>query len=451
MKKSVIFCFLTAIFAIAMTSCKEDEPISVMGEDAIPTVTNDGSISVKAATFTVSTIAGNSTAGLTDGTGSAARFNRPWGLAIDAAGNIYVADNWNGRIRKVTSAGVVSTIAESAGPFNSPFNVVTDTEGNIYFTEWGAHRIRKITPAGVVSTIAGSGTEGFADGAGTAAQFNLPTGIAIDAEGNLYVSDSGNNRIRKITPTGVVSTIAGSGTAGFVDGTGTAAQFNSPGEIVIDAAGNLCLTDNHSIRKVTPAGVVTTFAGNGTAGYADGTGSAARFNGLSGKAIDAAGNFYAADMENNRIRKVTPTGVVTTIAGGAEGFADGVGSAARFFRPSGIVIDAGGDLYVADRLNHRIRKIVIEDDDVEIVPFVQIVITRWNNTLTVINNPANNGGYTFVSYKWFRNGTQFATGQSWSAGENGERINASDRFYVEAVTNNGRTVRSTESPADLKN
>ena len=251
---------------------------------------------------------------------------------------------------------------------------------------------------GTVTTFAGS-SQGYVDGTGTAARFNILSGIVKDAAGNLFVCDRDNNRIRKITPAGVVTTFAG-GTMGFADGTGTAAQFNQPYAITIDAAGNFYVGDriNHAIRKITAAGVVTTLAGNGTAGNQNGTGNAARFNEPIGVAADATGNIYVADYINGLIRKVTQTGVVTThinsgqvfgltfdaagnlyyttysfqqvikysttaiisvVAGqiSTSGTADGAGTAATFNFPAGIIADAGGNLYVCDAFNNRIRKI----------------------------------------------------------------------------------------------
>jgi len=337
-----------------------------------------GSLTATGPTFTVTvsgigavtTLAGSSSFGFADGTGSAARFNYPEGIAIDGSGNLYVADRGNHSIRKITSSGVVTTLAGSsssgfadgtgtAAQFREPTGTAVDGSGNVYVADRGNHSIRKITPSGAVTTLAGSGTQGFADGTGIAAQFHSPTGIAVDGSGNVYVADRGNNRIRKITPSGVVTTLAGS-TSGFADGTGTTAQFSAPAGIAIDGSGNLYVADqlNSLIRKITSSGVVTTLAGSGSSGFADGTGTAAQFREPTGIAVDGSGNVYVADQLNQRIRKITPSGVVTTLAGSNSfGFADGTGTAAIFDLPTGITIDGSGNLYVADQGNNRIRKI----------------------------------------------------------------------------------------------
>jgi len=322
-------------------------------------------------TWTVSTLAGSGTAGFANGTGTAAQFNEQRGVAVDGSGNLYVADWRNHRVRKISPAGVVTTFAGSgtagyangtgtAAQFNEPYDIAIDSAGVLYVADADNNRIRKITPAGVVTTLAGSGSYGFANGTGTAAQFAYPEGIAVDSSGNVYVCDNDNERIRKITPAGVVTTLAGSGVAGFADGMGTAARFNNPEGITIDAAGNLYVADreNHRIRKITPAGVVTTLAGSGVAGFANGTGTAAQFNKPTGLAIDADGSIYVADSENNRIRKITSTGVVTTIAGsGIYGHVDGPGSVAEFTHPLNLAIDDSGIIYVSDSYESRIRKI----------------------------------------------------------------------------------------------
>jgi sugar lactone lactonase YvrE len=325
----------------------------------------------------VTTLAGTlGTAGTSDGIGSAASFNTSYGIAADTAGNVYVADGSSDTIRKVTAAGVVTTLAGTASAvytagntdgtgaaarFYSPTGVATDSAGNVYVADTLNLTIRKITPAGVVSTLAGSGGQGGTDATGPAASFYNPSAVAADAAGNVYVADTGNHTIRKITAAGVVTTLAGTaGTVGSVDATGSAASFNTPTGIATDRAGNVYVSDsnNNTVRKITPGGVVTTLAGTaGPGGNADGTGPAASFGYPSGIAVDAASNVYVADEGNYTIRKITSAGVVTTIAGTANviGSADGTGAAASFFLPQGLAIDASGNIVVADTDNNTIR------------------------------------------------------------------------------------------------
>lgn len=317
--------------------------------------------------------------GSADGTGSVARFAYPYGVAIDSAGNLYVADQWNNRICKVTGVGVVTTLAGAANSgsadgtgtaarFSYPSGVAVDSVGNVYVADSNNNTIRKVTPAGVVTTLAGSaGNPGISDGVGNVARFNHPNGVGVDNAGNVYVADTENFAIRKVTAAGAVTTLAGSpGNPGLVDGTGYAARFLKPSSLAVDNAGNLYVAElgeairsSHRIRKVTATGVVTTLAGSPDwGGIADGTGSAARFAYPEGVAVDGAGNVYVADSNNNTIRKVTPAGVVTTIGGSplTPGSVGGTGSAARFNGPYGVTVDTAGNLYVADQWNNRISK-----------------------------------------------------------------------------------------------
>ncbi|WP_447773392.1 hypothetical protein [Variovorax boronicumulans] len=319
-----------------------------------------------------STWAGSGVHGNADGTGPSAQFYGPVRAAVDHAGNVYVADHYNHSIRKITPMGLVSTLAGSGAPgradglgsaasFDHPAGIAVDGDGNVYVADTKNNSIRKITPAGVVSTLAGAGTAGYADGPGLAALFDYPTGLALDGSRNLYVTDTFNHRIRKITPAGVVTTLAGSGIAGRADGPGSAASFSGPLGLAFDGSGNLYVVDrdNHSIRKITSAGVVSTLAGSETPGATNGTGSAASFHFPFDITADSSGNAYIADPRNNMIRKMTPAGVVTTLAGnGASGRADGIGAAASFAEPAGITIDGNGILYVADHGNNLIRKLV---------------------------------------------------------------------------------------------
>ena len=302
----------------------------------------------------------------------------------------------NGWVNSITLTGPAATIFHPSG-------IVKDASGNLIICDRDNHRIVKITPAGVTSVLAGSGVGGFVNGTGAAAQFNGPYCIVADASGNFYVGDRINNAIRKITPAGVVTTLAGSGTMASVDGTGTAASFAEPLGIAINSAGNLYVVDyaSQKIRKVTPAGVVTTLvsgymafglavdasnviyftnyfqnriykftegsptpvlvAGDTNSGNTDGNGAAARFNTPAGISVDAAGNLFVTETGNHRIRKITPAGVVSTIAGSTAGFSDGDATTARFDIPLAIAADVSNNLlFVADFNNSRIRTILID-------------------------------------------------------------------------------------------
>ena len=335
--------------------------------------------------YTFTTLAGGGGFNSPEEAGTAARFSVPAGVAVDRAGNVYVADTFNHAIRKVTQAGVVTTLAGLPGTFGStdgtggdarfyyPDKLALDNTGNLYVADSGNSTIRKVTGEGVVTTLAGlAGSFGSANGTGSAARFNSPEGVAVDSAGNVYVADADNCTIRKVAPVGtnwVVTTIAGlTGSVGSANGTGGAARFSFPQGLAIDGTGNLYVgdTDNYTIRKVTPVGtnwVVTTLVGRaGISGSVDGTNSAARLSDPKGVAVDSAGNIYVADEENHTIRLVTPVGtdwVVTTPAGLAHnpGSADGTGNAARFADPYGVAVDNTGNVYVADIFNDAIRKV----------------------------------------------------------------------------------------------
>jgi sugar lactone lactonase YvrE len=292
--------------------------------------------------YTFTTLAGDAgNAGSADGIGRAARFNNPNGVAVDSAGNVYVADSGNHTIRKVTPAGAVTTLAGIAG---SPGN----TDG----------------PSSAAES--------------NAAQFCDPHDVAVDRAGNVYVADTANQRIRKVTTKGIVVTIAGpTGSPfdriGWTDGAGDKARFNYPWSVAVDPAGNVFVADrdNDTIRKITPAREVTTFVGTAQVGWTnvgtstycrlpsrDGTGTAVQFGAPSGVAMDNTGNLYVADQAHSTIRMVTSAGIVTTLAGKADevGSADGTGSAAQFDMPNGVAVDSAGNVYVADPRSHTIRK-----------------------------------------------------------------------------------------------
>ena len=329
---------------------------------------NTGGAAIGKGQISVTTLAGNGSQSSVDGTATTASFDSPYGVAVDATGNVYVVAA--SEIRKISPTGIVTTLAGnstggsadgtgSAASFNGPIGIAVDAAGYLYIGDTYNNKIRKVSPSGVVTTLAGSGSNGSTDGTGSAATFSQPFGVALDAAGNLYVADQ-SNKIRKVSPSGDVTTLAGSGTGGSADGTGSAASFYYPSGVAVDAAGNVYVTDyyNSKIRKISPAGVVTTLAGSGSRSFADGTGAAASFHSPFGVAVDAAGNVYVGDAGNQKIRKITPAGVVTTIAGsGSIGSKDSIGSAASFYNPSGVAVDAAGNVYVADLYNYKIRKV----------------------------------------------------------------------------------------------
>ena len=347
-------------------------------------VTDEGNHTIRKITRTgaVTTIAGiTATVGISDGVGASARFNHPAGIAIDSTGNLYVADSGNHTIRKLTPGFVVSTLAgqaavngsadgvgaaasfgNQAAPYENdganvnPKGVAVDRAGNVYIADGGNHIIRKVTPTGLVSTLAGTaGARGSADGLGTSARFSYPRGIAVDDTGQVYVADSTNGSIRKITPNGQVTTLAAN------RGSTPDTRIRYPEGVVVDRAGNVFVSDGYDnlVRKITPAGVMSVFAGSSAAQSIDGTGRQASLNYPRGMTIDDADNLYVAEYNGHTIRKITPAGVVTTVAGtaGVRASDNATGATAGLDSPRGVTIDRQGNLFVVENLQPRIRRI----------------------------------------------------------------------------------------------
>ncbi len=329
---------------------------------------------------TISTIAGNGQAGyIPDGTpATIARLGDSPAVAVDGMGNLFIAGG--GQVLKVIGDGTVVTVAGGSqhittgdgGPaigaeLHRVIGIAFDSAGNMYIADIDDHRIRKVSPVGVITTVAGNGNPGFSGDGGKAieAQLHSPGAIAVTPTGVLYIADGPNHRVRKVTPDGIITTVAGNGQEGYSgDGMPAAsASLNDPTALLLDAAGNLYVSEsmNRRIRKITADGIISTVAGKGPLGFSGDGGQAAsaRLNAAYSIALDGKGNVYASDNANHRVRKIAPNGVITTVAGTAEGFSGdgGPATAARLNSPNGIGLDAGGTLYIADSGNYRIRKV----------------------------------------------------------------------------------------------
>lgn len=348
-----------------------------------------------------------------------------------------------------TLAGTAGTVGStdstnSAARFKTPSSVAVDTSGNIYIADYGNHTIRKVTSTGTVTTFAGlAGSPGTADGTGTAARFNSPAGVAVDSSGNVYVADAANCCIRKITPGGGVTTLAGTaGTFGTTDGTGAAARFFLPFGVAVDSSGSVYVADtyNQTIRKVTAGGVVTTFAGTaGSPGSTDGTGTAALFRSPRSVAVDSSGNVFVADYDNDVIRKISSAGVVLTLAGsaGVKGSTDADGAAARFRGPSGIAVDIAGNIYIADSGNHTIRRgLKPSAPNITVQPVSQTIVTNGTVTFYVT---ATGGGTLY--YQWRKDGTNLSSQVSSSLSLVNAQTNQAGAYSV-VVSNSTASVVS---------
>ena len=340
--------------------------------DRVREVTPDG---------TISTVAG---APVGDGGPATDAFlNHPAGVAIDAQGNLYISDSENHRVRRVALSGAITTFA-GLGPegFNEetsaaqaalddPLDIALDAAGNLYIADALNSRIQKVTPNGTISTFAGNGTYGLSGDGGlaTVAEIGLPTSVTTDAAGNVYFADLGFYRIRKVTPAGIISTIAGNGSPDFVGDSGPATAAGLvPMDIAADSAGNLYVADeeNYRIRKIDTKGMITTVAGNGKWGGLEGDGGPATSASLarpSGVAVDADGNLYIADYDHFVVRRVSKTGIITTVAGKVDGYSyagDGMQARAAQLDPFQLAVDSKGNVFVADRSNDRIRKLTLQ-------------------------------------------------------------------------------------------
>jgi len=331
----------------------------------------------------ISTVAGNGSAGYSGDGGAAtiASLNGPSGAAVDASGNLFIADEANDRIRKVGVNGVVTTVAGGGdgdggaatdASLNNPTGAAVDASGNLFIADFSKQRVRKVDVNGIITTVAGNGVGGYSGdgGAATDASLSGPSGVAVDASGNLFIADQYNNRIRKVDANGIISTVAGGGSGGGYSGDGgaaTNASLSTPYGVAVDASSNLFITDSshQRVRKVGVNGIITTVAGNGVQGYSGDSGAAtnASLGWPSGVAVDALGNLFIADLNNQRIRKVDANGVISTVAGngfvgGPGGYRDGgAATDAYLYYPSGVAVDASGNLFIADQDNQRIRKV----------------------------------------------------------------------------------------------
>ncbi|MCD6012707.1 MAG: hypothetical protein K0Q79_2569 [Flavipsychrobacter sp.] len=340
------------------------------------------------------------------GAATAAAINLPSGVITDGSGNVYIADDGNYRVRKVNSSGIISTIAgdgtsgfsgdggpATAARFLEPFDLCLDVAGNVYVVDRANHRVRKISTSGIITTVAGDGTASSGgDGLpATTAQLYAPSGVVFDASGNMYITEANGHRIRKVNTSGVISTVAGTGTAGFSGdgGAATAAMINGPLGLTLDGAGNIFVGEvgGRRVRKISTAGIITTIAGNGTSGSSGdgGPATAALLNNPGNVAFDAAGNLYIADGLGCKIRKVNTAGIISTYVGtGVCGFSGdgGPATAAKVDRPASIAFASDGSAYIADWLNDRIRKIP--------APPSTGISAYANDELSMFPNPATN-------------------------------------------------------------
>jgi hypothetical protein len=333
----------------------------------------------------INTFAGTGTGGFSGdgGPATSAQLQNPGGVAVDASGSLYVADALNHRVRKVDGSGTITTVAgtgiggfsgdggqATSAELNYPYGVAIDSDGNLYIGDTYNGRVRKVDGSGTITTVAGTGAFGFSGdgGAATSAELYYPYGVAVDGSGTLYIADSGNSAVRRVDGSGTITTIAGTGTAGFSGdgGQATSAELDGPHGVVPDDSGNLYVADagNNRVRRVDGSGTITTIAGTGTAGFSGDGGQATsadlNLTQGTGLAVDGSANLYVADTLNNRVRKIDGSGTITTVAGtGAEGFSGdgGPAASAELNYPLAVAADSSRNLYIADFWNHRVRKV----------------------------------------------------------------------------------------------
>jgi sugar lactone lactonase YvrE len=356
---------------------------------------------------TISTVAGNGTNAFSGDGGPAinASLYQPQGVTVDRFGNVFIADQNNQRIRKASADGIITTVAGNGmsafsgdggtatnASLANPEGITLDQSGNVFIADLSNNRIRRVNTNGVISTVAGNASYGYNGDGGAATQTSLwqPFGVAVDPSGNVFIGDTADNRVRKVDTNGIITTVAGNGTRAYSGdgGPATNAGLNLPAGVALDAAGNLFIADqdNQRIRKIDTNGFITTVAGNGTNAYSGDGGAAtnASLNFPGGVTADAVGNLFIADTDNNRIRRVNTNGIITTVAGNSMyGYSGdgGVPTNASLFGPLGVAVDASGNLFIGDTFNARVRK-----------------VTEMQGPTLTLNNttPGNAGSYRVV-------------------------------------------------------
>lgn len=415
----------------------------------------------------INTIAGTGSSGYSGdgGLATSATFSYPYGAIADAAGNVYIADPVNYRVRKINTSGIITTyagngsssssgdggLATSAG-INWPSELALDAAGNLYIGEYFGNRVRKVTPGGIITTFAGNGSTTFSGDGGPATSAGMygPWGIDFDTYGNLYIACRNDNRIRKVDVAGNISTVAGTGATGYTGDGGPAlsATFSGPIGIAVDGANNvyICENGNHTVRKINTVGVISTVAGTGMSGYtADGiAATASMLNSPVGMDCDASGVLYIADQSNHRIRKVDLSGIITTVAGngaGTFGGDGGLATLASLNTPQLVHVDAAGNLYIGDTNNNRVRKVGASSS-------ISIACTP-NDTVcrgTAITFSAAVTGVATPHYQWKKNGLNVGIDSSYYTTSS---FSSADVITCEVSSSVGGSVLATSNSIAL--